>query len=232
MKIILITAFLMLSFTVSADLHKCVINGKTSYTEKQCPTPESEQAITKGTASALDTSGQRQQWADAEEKAAADKILQGQQRLDSERAELIQKATKNAVTFEEKRQQKAALKLLESKQLTDTSPERAALIQKATQNTDTTFEGIRQQKAALKTLTGTSAPQSEKCSSDYSCGIGSKCVKAPAQITGVCMKDVNQNSAKDPNSVLPNMSMEGCFAVGSGCPTGFHCDIKLKACVK
>jgi hypothetical protein len=232
MKIILITVFLMLSFTVSADLHKCVINGKTAYTEKQCPSPEAEKKIDKGGFGVLDNSEQRQVWADAEEKAAANRISQEQQRSDLETAKLMQMATQKAETFEEKRQQKAAIKLLESKQSTYTSPERAELIQKATQKTDTTFEGIRQQKAALKILTGTSAPQSEKCSSDYSCGVGYKCVKAPVQVTGVCMKDVNQNSAKDPNSVLPNMSMEGCFAVGSGCPSGFHCDIKLKACVK
>jgi hypothetical protein len=183
--------------------------------------------------------------AEDEEKKNSDKILQEQQRLDSERAELIQKATKNAVTFEEKRQQKAALKLLESKNPAYTPSERATLIQKATQNTDTTFEAIRQQKAALKLLgakTSTSPPknvannipQTEQCSSDFSCGSGYKCVKAPYQGTGACMKAFDQNGApqytKDLNSVNPNMK-EGCN-VGTTCPIGFHCDINLKACVK
>lgn len=90
MKIILITAFLMLSFTVSADLHKCVINGKTAYTEKQCPTPESEKAITKGTASTLDTSAIRQQMAEDEMKKKQAEILQ-ERMQELKNAEIAQK---------------------------------------------------------------------------------------------------------------------------------------------
>lgn len=69
----------MLSFTVSAAPHKCVINGKTSYTEKRCPSLESEKAITKGTASTLDTSAVRQQMVEDEMKKKQAEILRQQE---------------------------------------------------------------------------------------------------------------------------------------------------------
>ena len=72
-----LVVLIALSFNAFGEMHKCVINGKTSYTEKQCPTPANEKAITKGTASVLDTSAVRQQIMEDEIK----KQIQKEQQL-------------------------------------------------------------------------------------------------------------------------------------------------------
>jgi hypothetical protein len=75
------------------------------------------------------------------------------------------------------------------------------------------------------------------CSSDFSCGIGYKCVKAPLQSSGVCMKTVDEYGTRqynlpDPNSVGPNMNLGGQCDFNTDCPIGFRCDRRLKACIK
>ncbi len=75
------------------------------------------------------------------------------------------------------------------------------------------------------------------CSSDFSCGIGYKCVKEPLQSSGVCMKSVDEYGTRqfnlpDTNSVGPNMKLDGQCDFNTDCPIGFQCDRRLKACIK
>jgi hypothetical protein len=75
------------------------------------------------------------------------------------------------------------------------------------------------------------------CSSDYNCGIGQICTKAPLSSGGVCMDAVDRNGMKtfpikDPSSVLPNMTVDGQCSTNMDCPTTFRCDSHLKVCTK
>ena len=75
------------------------------------------------------------------------------------------------------------------------------------------------------------------CSSDFSCGIGYTCVKAPLKSRGECMKTVNEYGTRqynmpDLDSVGPNMKMGGQCDFSTDCPIGFKCDRSLKACIK
>jgi hypothetical protein len=76
---------------------------------------------------------------------------------------------------------------------------------------------------------------STDCSSDFSCGIGERCVKAPYQSTGVCMKTVNNLGLQEYDS--PNTDSIGvktdeeCF-LDTDCPVGFKCHNTYKVCVK
>jgi len=75
------------------------------------------------------------------------------------------------------------------------------------------------------------------CSSDFDCGIGKKCVKAPLQTYGTCMKEVDEYgipTLRMPSidSVGPNMNMEGDCYYDTDCPIGFKCNRKYKVCVK
>ena len=75
------------------------------------------------------------------------------------------------------------------------------------------------------------------CTSDYSCGIGLKCVKAPLESSGVCMKIVDEYGVKqynlpDTNSVGPNLDLDGQCTFDTDCPIGFKCDRNYKACIK
>lgn len=73
------------------------------------------------------------------------------------------------------------------------------------------------------------------CTSDFSCGSGQKCVKAPMKTFGVCMDSINQYGIKqydkDTKSFNPKYSTDGC-SFNTDCPFGFRCDRKLKACIK
>ena len=76
-----------------------------------------------------------------------------------------------------------------------------------------------------------------ECTSDYNCGVGYKCVKAPLKNRGVCMKSVNEFGVKqfnmpDSNSVGPNLDLDGQCTFDTDCPIGFKCDPKYKACIK
>lgn len=73
------------------------------------------------------------------------------------------------------------------------------------------------------------------CYSDFDCGIGYKCVKAPYNSEGTCMKSVNnfgiqQFNLPSVNSIGPKTS-DGC-EFDTDCPIGFRCDPYYKECVK
>ena len=73
------------------------------------------------------------------------------------------------------------------------------------------------------------------CTSDYQCGVGEVCVKAPYNVSGECMKEVNEwgnptNAVPDPNSW--KIKTEASCSFDSDCGIGFRCDTRLKACVK
>ncbi len=75
------------------------------------------------------------------------------------------------------------------------------------------------------------------CSNHYGCGIGKKCVKAPFESIGVCMKVVDEYGL--PTYDIPktsgvgvNVDIDGDCRVDLDCPTGFKCDTKYKVCVK
>lgn len=83
-----------------------------------------------------------------------------------------------------------------------------------------------------------SAPDASfACSSDFSCGYGSRCVKAPLQSSGTCMRNVDEHGIRQftpprTNSIGPNMNVRGQCDFNTDCPIGFRCDQRLKACVK
>lgn len=88
------------------------------------------------------------------------------------------------------------------------------------------------------TLTTERQVISEKsCTSDFSCGIGYTCVKAPLKSAGVCMQSVDefgtqQYNLPDNDSVLPNLDLEGQCNFDTDCSIGFRCDSEYKVCVK
>jgi hypothetical protein len=78
---------------------------------------------------------------------------------------------------------------------------------------------------------------SNNCSSDFNCGLGMKCVKAPLETYGVCLQEVDRYDLptypdKDPSSILPNMNLNGQCTFNTDCSVGYSCDTKLKVCVK
>ena len=73
------------------------------------------------------------------------------------------------------------------------------------------------------------------CFSDFDCGIGYKCVKAPFQTSGTCMKSVDEFGV--PKYDLPRVESifprtEGDFDFDIDCPIGFYCDRYFKVCIK
>lgn len=75
------------------------------------------------------------------------------------------------------------------------------------------------------------------CTSDFGCGYGNRCVKAPYKSEGVCMKVVDDSGIRQfqpprSDSVGPNMDVDGQCRFNTDCPIGFRCDRDLKACVK
>jgi len=86
-----------------------------------------------------------------------------------------------------------------------------------------------------RNTTPASVYSDKECSSDFSCSIGYKCVKAPLKSRGVCMRSVDEYGLKqynmpNTNSVGPNLNLDGQF--NTDCPIGFKCDKTYKACVK
>ncbi len=91
--------------------------------------------------------------------------------------------------------------------------------------------------AAVTALLMTVSMSAFACSSDFNCGMGNRCVKAPLQSTGVCMQSVDEYGMRQYNlpsldSINPNMNLEGQCSFSTDCPIGFECHSKLKACVK
>ena len=73
------------------------------------------------------------------------------------------------------------------------------------------------------------------CYSDFDCGIGYKCVKAPYNSEGTCMKSVDdygiqQFNSPSINSIGPKTE-SGC-EFDTDCPIGFRCDPYYKECVR
>lgn len=73
------------------------------------------------------------------------------------------------------------------------------------------------------------------CTSDFSCGMGFRCVKEHYALSGSCMKEVNQYGnptygAPRLESIGPNVST-GCKLL-TDCPIGFTCDAKTGACLR
>lgn len=73
------------------------------------------------------------------------------------------------------------------------------------------------------------------CTSDFSCGSGHICVKAPFKSSGACMKTVDAFNLPVYNSPRPgsiNINTHGQCQFNTDCPIGFKCDDNYKACVK
>lgn len=73
------------------------------------------------------------------------------------------------------------------------------------------------------------------CFSDFDCGIGYTCVKAPFKTLGTCMKSVDEFGL--PTYKLPDLDsiepkLEGDCDFDLDCPIGFYCHRKYKVCVK
>lgn len=96
------------------------------------------------------------------------------------------------------------------------------------------------QRAASKareqdTRPSTSAASTKRCSSDYSCGIGYRCVKPPLEASGVCMREVDSFGTPTygtPRSSSIDIKTKGQCDFDMDCPIGFACDARYKACVK
>ena len=83
----------------------------------------------------------------------------------------------------------------------------------------------------------TTAPRSNSCTSDYSCGTGFKCIKKPSQSTGQCLKEVDRYgtptySPPSPASIGPNINPRKQCQISTDCPIGFRCDATLKVCAR
>ena len=75
------------------------------------------------------------------------------------------------------------------------------------------------------------------CSSDFECGIGYRCVKAPLQSSGTWMKFVDEYGIQQfdlpsLDSVGPNTNLQGDCDFDTDCNIGFRCHPKYKVCVK
>ncbi len=73
------------------------------------------------------------------------------------------------------------------------------------------------------------------CFSDFDCGIGYRCVKAPFHTSGVCMKSVDEFGLQQydlPRLDSVNPRYEGDCDFDLDCPIGFYCHRKYKVCVK
>jgi hypothetical protein len=97
-------------------------------------------------------------------------------------------------------------------------------------------KGVAQGVNKNNSTYNTTNSSASSCSSDYGCGYGQKCVKAPYESTGVCMKTVNQFGVQeygtpDSSSIGVNTGNKSCN-FDTDCPVGFKCDSKYKACVK
>lgn len=78
-------------------------------------------------------------------------------------------------------------------------------------------------------------PEDGTCRSDFDCGRGKSCVKAPLKSTGVCLTAVDDYGlptlkGPDTDSLLSPVTGQCDFDVE--CPTSFKCDKALKVCVK
>ncbi len=75
------------------------------------------------------------------------------------------------------------------------------------------------------------------CSSDFSCGIGHRCVKANYSGTGYCAKAVNEYGVQtfdlpSMESVLVKVPKGSDCKLISDCPVGFQCDLGSGVCLR
>lgn len=75
------------------------------------------------------------------------------------------------------------------------------------------------------------------CWSSFECGVGSKCVKASWEATGICMDTVDRFGIRtynlsDGSDIGINTDMDGDCMFDTDCPIGFKCDQKYRACIK
>jgi aryl carrier-like protein len=80
-------------------------------------------------------------------------------------------------------------------------------------------------------------PSTSGCSSDFDCGIGSRCVKANYSLKGYCAKAVNEFGVQtfdmpDMNSVLVKVPQGSDCHFVTDCPIGFRCDVQSGACLR
>jgi len=84
-------------------------------------------------------------------------------------------------------------------------------------------------------LTTTNTVYAKSCSSDFSWGMGSACVKEPFKNRGVCMKTTNNYGVRTYNTPSTNSlgtKSSGSCSFNTECPIGFKCDRRYKECVK
>lgn len=75
----------------------------------------------------------------------------------------------------------------------------------------------------------------EGCKSDFSCGTGKYCVKAPLESTGTCLKRVDEYGLptfEGPDVDSYQTPIGGQCDFDLDCPITFKCDKNLKVCVK
>lgn len=77
----------------------------------------------------------------------------------------------------------------------------------------------------------------EECTSDFNCGMGNRCVKAPLKSAGVCMKTVDEYGTpvyelSSTDSIGPNLDLDGECEFDTHCPIGFRCERAARACIK
>lgn len=76
---------------------------------------------------------------------------------------------------------------------------------------------------------------SNGCSSDFSCGIGFRCVKRAFETSGVCMREVDSMGLPTygtPRSSSIDVKTKNQCMFSTDCPIGFACDPTYGACVK
>ena len=84
-------------------------------------------------------------------------------------------------------------------------------------------------------LANIQAVYAKSCSSDFSCGMGSACVKEPFKTRGVCMKTTNSYGVRTydaPSTSSIGSKTSGSCTFNTDCPTRYKCDRRYKECVK
>jgi hypothetical protein len=83
----------------------------------------------------------------------------------------------------------------------------------------------KQPRAAYPNTPDT-ASQERRCTSDYQCGIGHRCMKDSYSLNGVCAKVVDQYGVPQPGAMPRPDSVgvgQGTCSFDTQCPIGFRC---------
>jgi len=70
------------------------------------------------------------------------------------------------------------------------------------------------------------------CSTDMDCAMNGVCVKAPFELRGICVKQVDKYGTPKPDQKRNYDPFEGMCSYNSDCPIGFFCSSKHKVCIK